>query len=207
MLSSRLEVGELGDSLEISSADSHDSRQPVDVLDISPEGDAEASRIEAAQQASEGEQSESDPSKASQGSKANTRPAETSQGELSDSELQAVTELKMRDAEVRAHEAAHKAVGGSYASSASYTYQTGPDGNQYAVGGEVGIDTSKGSTPEETIAKARQIRAAALAPAQPSSQDIKVAAAAMQMENAARAEKAVEKDEESEEGISLLVKA
>ncbi|HEX6736041.1 MAG TPA: putative metalloprotease CJM1_0395 family protein, partial [Azonexus sp.] len=47
---------------------------------------------------------------------------------------------------------------------------------------DVSIDTSPGRTPEETIAKARQIRAAALAPADPSTQDRRVAAAASQME-------------------------
>lgn len=64
----------------------------------------------------------------------------------------------------------------------SYTYQRGPDGQLYAVGGEVSIDTSPGRTPEETIRRAQQIRAAALAPADPSAQDRQVAAAASRME-------------------------
>lgn len=69
---------------------------------------------------------------------------------------------------------------------ASFTYETGPDGKRYAVGGEVGIDVSGGRTPEETLAKAERIRAAALAPAEPSAQDRQVAAEADQMAAEAR---------------------
>lgn len=92
-------------------------------------------------------------------------------------------QLKARDQQVRLHEAAHAAVGGQYAGAPSFEYERGPDGRNYAVGGEVGISTSpvKGD-PQATIAKARVIRAAALAPAQPSAQDQAVAAAASQME-------------------------
>ena len=92
-------------------------------------------------------------------------------------------QLKARDQQVRLHEAAHAAVGGQFAGAPSFQYERGPDGRNYAVGGEVGISTSpvKGD-PQATIAKARVIRAAALAPAQPSAQDQAVAAAASQME-------------------------
>lgn len=52
-------------------------------------------------------------------------------------------ELQQRDAEVRAHEQAHLAAGGPHVTGgASYTYQKGPDGRQYAIGGQVSIDTS-----------------------------------------------------------------
>ena len=54
----------------------------------------------------------------------------------------------------------------------------GPDGKRYIAGGEVPIDMSSGTTPEETIAKMSQVRRAALAPADPSPQDNAVAAAA-----------------------------
>lgn len=91
-----------------------------------------------------------------------------------------LAELKATDAAVRAHEAAHLAAAGSYATSGpSYTYERGPDGRRYAVGGEVGIDTSAvRGDPEATIAKARQVEQAALAPAQPSGQDLRIAGAA-----------------------------
>lgn len=101
---------------------------------------------------------------------------------LEDSELQELADLKARDREVRAHEAAHQAVGGQYAGSISYVYERGPDGAQYAVGGEVSIDTSPvQGDPQATIEKMRVVRAAALAPAEPSPQDRAVAAEAMQL--------------------------
>ena len=100
-----------------------------------------------------------------------------------------IAELKVIDREVRAHEQAHVAAGGGLVlSGPTYTYQYGPDGRGYAVGGEVSIDTSPGRTPEETIEKAQQIRAAALAPADPSGQDLAVAAAATQLELQAKQE-------------------
>lgn len=44
---------------------------------------------------------------------------------------------------MRAHEQAHKtAAGGLAQGGATFEYQTGPDGKQYAVSGEVKIDTS-----------------------------------------------------------------
>lgn len=98
-----------------------------------------------------------------------------------------ITKLKARDREVRAHEAAHAAVGGQYAGAPTYTYQRGPNGVSYAVGGEVKISTSRvEGDPEATLQKAMQVQRAALAPAEPSSQDRKVAAQASQMAAQAR---------------------
>ena len=94
-----------------------------------------------------------------------------------------IAELKKTDSHVRAHEQAHLAAAGGLAmSGASFTYQRGPDGQQYAVGGEVSIDVSPGKTPQETINKAERIKAAALAPSDPSAQDRAVAGSAAQME-------------------------
>lgn len=108
---------------------------------------------------------------------------------LSEAEQRQVAELKERDREVRAHEMAHVAAGaGLVTRGASYTYQTGPDGQRYAIGGEVGIDTSPGRSPEESLSKAERIRAAALAPAEPSGQDRQVAAQASRMASDARME-------------------
>jgi beta-lactam-binding protein with PASTA domain len=91
-------------------------------------------------------------------------------------------ELQQTDRKVRAHEMAHIAASGGLASKgATFSYRTGPDGQRYAVGGEVSIDTSAGRTPEETLDKAARIKAAALAPADPSPQDRKVAAMADRM--------------------------
>ena len=112
-------------------------------------------------------------------------------GELSAEALAVIAKLKARDTDVRQHEQAHLAAAGSLArSGASYVYQRGPDGVSYAVGGEVQIDTSPGRTPDETIARARAIAAAALAPADPSGADRAVAAQAQQMVQQALAEQA-----------------
>lgn len=115
---------------------------------------------------------------------------------LEPAEKDQVQQLKERDNEVRAHEMAHLAAAGSLAQGGmKLSYQTGPDGRQYAVGGSVKIDTSEARTPEETVRKAQRIRAAALAPSDPSPQDLQVAAKASQMEAKARAEITAEKRE------------
>ncbi|NQZ09099.1 MAG: catalase [Algicola sp.] len=102
-------------------------------------------------------------------------------------EQQQIQELRGRDAEVKAHEQAHAAAGGQYAGSPTYEFKRGPDGNNYAVGGEVSIDASAvGGDPRATIDKMRQVRSAALAPASPSSQDRAVAAQAAQTATDAR---------------------
>lgn len=91
---------------------------------------------------------------------------------------QTVERLKRIEEKVKAHEAAHKAAGGSLAGSASYSYTQGPDGRSYITGGEVQIDMSGGNTPEETITRMQQVIRAALAPSDPSGQDRAVAAQA-----------------------------
>lgn len=124
-------------------------------------------------------------------------------GELSPAEKAQVKDLQKRDREVRQHEMAHLAASGGLAmSGATYSYQVGPDGISYAVGGEVRIDVSPGRTPEETIARAETIRAAALAPADPSGQDLAVASAAAQMAAQARAEQAASRSEATEQGAA-----
>lgn len=106
--------------------------------------------------------------------------------------------LQARDREVRQHEQAHLAASGGLATSgARFSYQRGPDGVDYAVGGEVSIDTTPGRTPEETLQRARQVRAAALAPAQPSGQDLAVAAQAARMAMNAQTEMARAGSEDS----------
>ncbi len=113
---------------------------------------------------------------------------------------QIVTKLQARDSEVRAHEAAHLAAAGGIASGgASFTYQRGPDGKMYAVGGEVPISISGGSSPQETIKQMRQVAAAALAPADPSPQDYAVASSARSEEMRALAELRKEQAEAQKE--------
>ncbi|URQ98488.1 catalase [Pseudoalteromonas sp. SCSIO 43095] len=115
-------------------------------------------------------------------------------------EQQQIKELKARDTEVRTHEQAHAAVGGQYAGSPSYEYQRGPDGTNYAVGGEVPIDVGViNGDPQATIDKMQTVRAAALAPAEPSGADRAIAAGATQKMAAAQAELASADDEDSSE--------
>jgi hypothetical protein len=101
---------------------------------------------------------------------------------LSPEARQQLRELQERDAHVRQHEAAHQAAGGDVTGAASFTYRTGPDGRSYAVGGEVRVVAHAGRTPDETVAIARRVRAAALAPADPSSADLDAAAQAARLE-------------------------
>lgn len=122
------------------------------------------------------------------------------QEQLSLQEQQQVQKLKATDQKVRQHEAAHQAAGAGLTGAANYQYVRGPDGRQYAVGGEVSINVSSGGTPEQTLARARQIQAAALAPADPSSQDRAVAAQAAQMALQAQAELSEKKQAE---GVSV----
>jgi hypothetical protein len=124
-------------------------------------------------------------------SSTNSTPGQTDP--LTPQELQQIQQLKQIDRTVRAHEQAHLSVGADLVRGGpSFSYQTGPDNQRYAVGGEVSIDTSPARTPEDTIPKAQHIRAAALAPAEPSPQDQSVAAQASRMEGEARAELAAQ---------------
>lgn len=107
--------------------------------------------------------------------------------------------LAKRDSEVRAHERAHTAAAGAYATGgASFQYTTGPDGRRYATSGEVPIDVSPvPGDPDATIRKAETIRRAALAPADPSGQDMAIAADATRMAAEARTEKSAAREETS----------
>lgn len=120
--------------------------------------------------------------------------------ELTGEEQEQTRELKKRDREVRTHEQAHLGAAGQFArGGASFEYETGPDGRQYAVGGEVQIDTAPvPDDPQATIQKMQQVRRAALAPAKPSAQDRKVAAQAAAAEREASAQLAEQRRAEQE---------
>ena len=103
-------------------------------------------------------------------------------------EYRELQDFKLHDREVRQHEQAHVAVGGQYVRGGpAYSYQRGPDGRQYAAGGEVAIDTTPiADNPSATIRKMQVVRRAALAPAEPSPQDRAVAVEAARKEAEAR---------------------
>ncbi len=142
-------------------------------------------------------------------SQADSDKKDTSQTVLSSGEYQEVNpdkearlqqisnELKAIDQRVHAHEMAHLAAAGGLArGGASYSFRTGPDGKRYAVAGEVNIDTRPiKDNPTATLAKARQIQRAALAPADPSAQDRAVAELASAM--AAQAQQEINHQSES----------
>jgi hypothetical protein len=124
-----------------------------------------------------------DPKGSTQESKENTNSVDgeeqTQTEELE--EARVISELRSRDKEVRAHEAAHAAVGGIHTGSPNFSYEQGPDGKRYAVGGEVSVDLSSVSgDPRATIVKMQKVHAAALAPVNPSIQDTRVASIAAQ---------------------------
>lgn len=108
---------------------------------------------------------------------------------LTEEEKAEVADLKRRDAETRRHEQAHATAGGPYSGAPSYTYERGPDGRSYAVAGSTPIDVSPISgDPSATARKMETVKRAALAPAEPSAQDRKVAAQAEAEMRAAQAE-------------------
>lgn len=128
---------------------------------------------------------------------------------LSDKEKAQVDKLKKEDQRVRTHEQAHKSAAGNLSSGGpNYTYKVGPDGKRYAVAGDVHIDSAEvPNDPEATVSKAQKIKAAALAPAEPSQQDLKVAAQARKMEMKAKQELLKKtNDNSSDEKISYVYK-
>jgi len=149
-----------------------------DTLEISP-----AAEVQLAAEDERANPSDSEATKEKSSSKGGETDAPQTE-KLPEEQQKVVDELKTTDREVRTHEQAHLAAAGSFAKGGpTFTYQKGPDGQQYAIGGEVSIDTSSvPGDPEATLAKARVIRAAASAPAEPSSQDRAVAAAAAKLE-------------------------
>lgn len=119
---------------------------------------------------------------------------------LTEADQREVEKLKARDREVRAHERAHATTGGGIAGQPQFTFRQGPDGKQYAVGGEVSIDASPVSgNPEATIRKMEIVKRAALAPSSPSGQDHRVAAEADAKIQSARREIQDEKRKEATE--------
>lgn len=124
-------------------------------------------------------------------------------GQLTQKQQQEVQKLKERDAEVRAHEQAHiSAAAGLRTSSPSFTYETGPDGKKYAVGGEVNVSFSESGNPEDDLKNAETMKRAALAPADPSSQDKSVAREADQLIQKAEQEITQQKEQQKTEIVA-----
>lgn len=158
------------------------SRSPAVVVQLSEQGMAKARESATSQSAS----------------------APSEGGEVVDLEDAAIIrKLEARDREVRQHEIAHKVAAGRYAvSGPHYQYAKGPDGRSYAVGGHVRLNVAPvPGDPEATVEKMRVIRRAALAPAQPSSSDRRIAStAAAQLK---RAQLELQQERKSERSESL----
>jgi hypothetical protein len=108
-----------------------------------------------------------------------------------------VAKLQTVDMKVKIHEASHIAgAAGVSTSGANFTYQTGPDGRQYAVAGEVGIDIAEDNDPKKNIQKMQAIKSAAMAPSDPSPQDIKVASMASVLEMKSRIQESKENQQD-----------
>lgn len=164
---------------------SNEEQKATDSVSLSAEGLEKSRQSQESQSTPPADEEQTTPANETQGKQSSSN----SSLALTPEEQQVVQQLKQRDMEVKNHEMAHLAVAGQYArGGASYTYQQGPDGRRYAIGGEVPIDLSAERTPEETIAKMRTIKRAAMAPADPSSADRSVAATATALENSARQE-------------------
>lgn len=172
---------------EIQAQQQRERRAEQDQLEARAQEQQRQSRSEE-QQSQRGDEAIADRTQEEQRAQARREQDAQEQRQL-EAEQRQLQQLAERDREVRAHEQAHQAVGGQYAGAVSLTYERGPDGKNYAVGGEVPIDTGKvANDPQATLDKAETIRRAALAPAEPSSQDRRVAAQAIQMALEARVE-------------------
>lgn len=174
------------------------AQESIDFTNLRKQAEQDARSIgekqeQGSQQDNPQEQSKDNPQEKQQGqSQGDNNAASESQ---SKAEEKILNELQQRDQEVRKHELAHARIGGAATGSPSYTFEVGPDGKRYAVGGEVSVDLSEvAGDPQATIIKMQKIHAAALAPVNPSVQDTRVAASAAQIILQAQSELLAEKE-------------
>lgn len=111
-------------------------------------------------------------------------PRDGDRQELTPQQQAEIADLEARDRDVHARERALLGAAGPAATGgAAFTYETGPDGKLYAIGGDVSIDVSAvADDPATTIRKMEHVRRAALAPPDPSPHDRRVAAEAAEIE-------------------------
>jgi len=92
--------------------------------------------------------------------------------DLDPAEEAVVSQLQARDSAVRQEEEAHAAAAGPYGSAPQYTYQIGPDGNAYAIGGHVDVSVSLSGSKADRDRALATLQNAALAPNAPSGADM-----------------------------------
>jgi hypothetical protein len=123
------------------------------------------------------------------------RAAKSQARRLSSRELVQVGQLRVQETQIRSRELARTTVAAAYAEPPRFEYTEGPDGRRYITGGNAEIDTSPGTSAEQNMAKARAMRAAAMASGDAARQDQAVEAAASRLESEAREELARERAE------------
>ncbi|MGI2135299.1 putative metalloprotease CJM1_0395 family protein [Shewanella baltica] len=177
-------------------ASNPDDRQQA-LADVFAKNDNQLEK-QAQEEASQKQQAAAEQAKQQQSqAQSQAQQAKQAQEKAQTQQQQQVDSLKARDSEVKAHEHAHATVGGQYAQSPSFKYEKGADGQRYATDGEVQIDVSAvGGDPLATINKMKQVYAAAMAPVDPSSADIRVAAEALQKMNEAKVKLAEERQQQ-----------
>jgi len=74
-----------------------------------------------------------------------------------------VEKFRSKDAEIRTHEQIHASIGHT-TTPISYSYQQGPDGKMYAIGGSVRLDTSIPDDPKAAAFKLDILQKAASGP-------------------------------------------
>lgn len=88
------------------------------------------------------------------------------------SDFLAKQQLIIADAGVRSHERQHVFAAGGLAGAPVYDLEEGPDGEFYAVGGEVRVSAGNGGSPEKRSRDAATLALAATGPADGSSADL-----------------------------------
>jgi hypothetical protein len=97
---------------------------------------------------------------------------------LSTEEQAVIRELQSSDVAIRNHELLHFRNGAGITSGTpEYTLVQGPDGNYYAVGGAVNVQTSRGADADQQSREAQTFVNAATAPGDASVQDLSAPAA------------------------------
>ncbi|HVZ33501.1 MAG TPA: putative metalloprotease CJM1_0395 family protein, partial [Polyangiaceae bacterium] len=98
-------------------------------------------------------------------------------------------QFRERVAEVRAKERTHQQLAGPYAGNSQFDYQTGPDGQRYAVSGSTPVDVEPvANNPEATLHKMEVVQQAAGAPANASDGNRQLALLTAQRAGQARAQ-------------------
>lgn len=94
---------------------------------------------------------------------------------LSDAEKAYLKQLQLADASVRNHEGLHFRAASGLGNLPDYQTVTGPDGNQYAVAGNVTVSTTSGANETQAARELQTLGIAATAPSDASAADLSAA--------------------------------